>query len=238
MSVKWSGKVELGKGAYSIREASILLDISSHKIRRWLFPVEGPKPVFTPELGRSGGRVLTFLDLMQLYSIDNFQRAVKESDSVTLSLDLIRKSVSRAYRKYGIDFLFARKYELAHFDGSILIKIDDSIEALAGKRDATGQKFMPVVTKYLDRIEFNNNGLASKFYLAENLHGYNVFIDPKIRFGEPRMEYRGKPQHLASALVFDYSITKDYEATAAAFEAEPLEVRAAVEFNKLYPLVA
>jgi uncharacterized protein (DUF433 family) len=217
----------IGKGAYTVGDATRLSGVPGPRIHRWLQgrsreyrgETVRDEPLWVAELPEfDGGLYLGFRDLVELRMVDAFR-------SQHISLPYLRKVVQAARDIIGDDHPFSTS--LFKTDGrslylEVLSRTDEPklIEFLSGQH-----AFHSIVSSGLKDIRFEG-GVASH-WVPEAGKG-EVVIDPKRSFGEPLLTRYGVPtitiQKMSQTGRTVAQISSD-------FEIDPKSVRAAIAFE-------
>ena len=169
----------LGVGLYTPEEASLYARVSTRMLRRWLYGAKAGQAVIQPQLkAEQGQELVTFLDFVQAMAV----RAVRLNHRVPLQK--IREAIDRAENEYGVSYPFARKHTTYLFDKDVIIKLGEEEYVQASGKAARNRLIAKVVELYMEDLGFNPEGLAEA-YRAFVWGGYEVKMDPRVRFGEP-----------------------------------------------------
>jgi len=222
---------KLGVGLYTAAEAAMYVRARPEAISRWVHGNAKGERVVRPRFDAEGGRVITFVDMVQALSV----RAVRTQAS-RVPLPAIRDAVRKAEEEHGIEYPLARRHLLFYFDKSVFIKLDgsDSIVGLTNK-DIGQHLLRPIVEPYLEEISFDEDGLAET-WTPMSSGELSIKLDPTVRFGQPIIAPLNiLASTLAEAVVAEGSI----EAAAEAHGVDRSAVLLAVKyFDSLTGLAA
>jgi len=212
----------LGKGIYTIPEASRLSKVGPGKIKRWIsgYEVAG-RPynrVFAPDIPPiDHAYALSFHDLIEVRFINEFRKH-------GVSWPTIRIAFNKAMEILQSNHPFAsRRF---HTDGKhILAEVSDK-KLLELVRDQL--EWTDLIERYLVRgIEFTENDMAGRWWpLPESKR---IVIDPTRRFGKPIVDKFAIP---TSAIASAFNTEQSVEDVARWFQIDEESVRDAIEFEE------
>lgn len=217
----------IGKGAYSVADASRLSGVADAKIRRWLGGrsriYHGERvydqPLWTPALPQFDDALyLSFRDLIELRMVDRFRQQ-------HISMPYLRKVVAAAQELIGDSHPFSTsrfKTDRRRLYLEMLSKTDEPklIEVLSGQHT-----FHSIISVGLKDIAFEN-GVASTWH-PESGKG-EVVIDPRRSFGKPILVRYGVPTSTINHLVRNGRTQRE---VARDFEIDGRAVKAALAFE-------
>jgi hypothetical protein len=174
----------IGRGVYTIAEASRLTGISSGRIRRWMhgytFVRRGEVRTSPPVLSRgidsfpdSDAVTISFRDLIEIMCVSGFLNA-------GVRWPRLRKAYEKAAEVLGIDHPFATRRFLT--DGySVLLKIDDRfLLDLVSNQFALFEMLRPYLRT--DGLDFADEFAARWWPMGKRKP---VFVDGRLSFGQP-----------------------------------------------------
>jgi uncharacterized protein (DUF433 family) len=222
----------LNAPAYSIAEASRLVNMKSWTVRRYLqgyrydysrrdFVQKRTQPPVVKDENREKETYASFLDLVDLVIIKEFQKR-------GFGLPTLRKALDEA-REYLGTYHLGRNVFYTSRNKEIFLQLpkDGSMIALL----TGGQGAIPEIIESLDeKLEFESItefGFASKWY-PKGMNGF-IVIDPEVSFGRPTLIGRG----VATNNIYDLFLgeNKKIEPVANWFNIPAREVQAAVQFE-------
>jgi len=223
-------ETRLGRGIYSVPEASRLVRVSAQRIKRWLRGYEyqvrrerrTSQPVIAADYpSESGSLTLSFLDLIEVRFINEFR-------SAGVSWGAIRIASNRAQQILNEDHPFSTKR--FRTDGkTILVEIareSGEKELLDLVRDQFA--FRKIVWPYLYKgVDFGPEDVASRWWPMDRRR--QVVLDPARAFGQPIVDREGVP---TATLAESYEAEGSIERVAGWFEISVASVRDAVEFEQ------
>jgi uncharacterized protein (DUF433 family) len=222
----------LGRGLYTIPEASRLLGCPSGTVRRWVqgygFPLSrwarSHKPwLFEPALPRiKGETTLTFLDLVQLRVVQGFRGAgvplQRIRTAAVTAADIFETSHPLASERFKTD----GRDIFAH-------ALDRGADLGLVKLSAAAQKAFPqMVEESLREISYaTETKLAERWYVAGRDGG--IVIDPRIAFGAPVIERVNVP----TRVVWEQAQSEpEPDALARWFDLDLAQVRSALKYEE------
>jgi uncharacterized protein (DUF433 family) len=206
----------IGLGVYTLQEASLYSKISSKKLSRWLYGSTNALPIIKSQLYEQ--HLVSFLDLIQ-------SKAIAKAHSLGISLQRIRQAIAFVTREYNIDFPLAHKYALVEFGNELHIqnKATKIITQVTGNQKK--QELMtPIVSQFLQNLEFNAQDLAEKYTPFEN-NGIKIILNPKVQFGQPLV---GNTGYRADILYKAYLAEDSYKSVADEFAVEIDDIKTAI----------
>ena len=171
-------KPELGNGIFTVPEASIILDIPSYKINRWLSKYWEmdfqDKNVYT--WGRDKDRGFNFYTLMELIAVYSFR-------TVGLSFFKIKEAHKILGNILKTHYPFATSRLLT--DGkNILWDSKKDLMILTKKKQYV---FKAIIEPYCKNIDFNDQTyLAKRYWPLGKKH--SIVVDPHHGFGQPTIQ--------------------------------------------------
>jgi uncharacterized protein (DUF433 family) len=222
----------IGKGVYTLPDASRLTRIPPLRIRRWLEGysyryrgriVKRP-PVFTPATGRTlGPLTLTFSDMIEVWFLDAFIDAGVSFQTVRKAADAARKLIGRQHPFSSRHFMTDGKNilaRLAHphempelFD---LVKNQYELDRI----------LKPMLFRQLD---FNEFDIANRWWPLGKRR--QVVVDPQRSFGAPIVADVGVR---TSILAASAKAERSQELAAQYFDVPVRAVRDAVDFERQF----
>jgi uncharacterized protein (DUF433 family) len=175
-------KPKLGEGIYLTKDVAKILHLDYEKVYRWVggYWAGNLDDDYTYAFGEPDNRAINFLSLIEFYTFFK----LREKGLSATTIRRLHNELSRLL-KTPYPFAIAQDYFVekkqtkktkktfiyyTYFNS--LIKLD--------KKHQFSFSFME---KFLEKIEFDENNIAIRFYpLAESK---NVVVDPKHQFGQP-----------------------------------------------------
>lgn len=212
----------VGKGVYTIAEASRLTRLRTPRVREWFRGRESPSRIFRPVF-QSDYPVLheeyaiSFLDLIEL----NIAGKLRDAK---ISLPYLRKSYSSLREKFG-DHPFCRR-QIYVGGRKIFTQGLNEEESAHFLESVSDQWYINTIMKpFLEKIVYDpSTKQASKWNIADL-----VVIDPRYRFGKPIVEEVGISTTTLSRSY--YANGEDADMVAKWFGVASRHVTAAVEFE-------
>jgi uncharacterized protein (DUF433 family) len=221
------GKFEvLGRGIYSIPEASKYTGVHPNTVRAWLdTPAQsGRNALLLPDF-RSLGRGLSFLDLIEVLVIGELRR-------VGVSLQTIRKAHEAMVSELKTVHPFSHK-DIFTDGKKVFVRITDRVKPadLCEVLSKQGH-FWEVMIQHLKQIDYSEDlRLAERWRIAQG-----IVIDPAVSFGKPVISRR-RTTTRAIAMAY-YANEEDYDLVADLFDIRGEDVRHAVDFERKFGIAA
>ena len=219
----------IGKGIYSVGEASKLTGVSRQNIRRWLYGYHytkgGTRLFQAPVLNHDYApyeniHALSFLDLMEIRFVDQFR-------IYGVSLQTIRIAAQRAAGLVQHSHPFATKKFFTDKTTILAQLVADPNEPelidLAKRQYEIHDVVLPFLYEGIDFSEFD---IAERWWPRGRR--FEIVVDPHRSFGKPIVDGPGIPTEI---LADAYRVYGSVERVAEWYEIQPQDVRAAVEFE-------
>ncbi|WP_050031122.1 hypothetical protein [Verrucomicrobium sp. BvORR034] len=176
-------------GLYSFREVASYLHVPVTTLRSWFRPYGGRKPIIKGQVDTNGeeGLWLNFNDFIQASVI----HYLKSKD---VNAKALREALEKCKTEFGLDYPLSERGHRVFVDDAgdvvILPPGEENTIQLTGPYQGH-RNLHPIMCEYLDRLEFDKDGHASKWVLWKNeFDGVTkrVVMDPSVNFGEPTVE--------------------------------------------------
>lgn len=176
---------KLGEGIYLVRDVAKILRLDYAKTSRWIagYWGSGLDENVQYTFGDIGNRAINFLSLIEFYTFFK----LREKGISSTEIKKLHNTLSGVFNtKY--------PFAIAH-DFFIESRRSKSPNAKAKKNiyysyfenlikhDNKQQFSLRFMEKFFERVEFNDDNLAVRFFPLEN--SKNVVVDPKHQFGQP-----------------------------------------------------
>jgi uncharacterized protein (DUF433 family)/DNA-binding transcriptional MerR regulator len=217
----------LGKGIYTVPDASRLSRVSSRRIRYWLkgissetAPESDAHQLWKGELRPIEDKLaLGFHDLQEVRFIDAFRKA-------GVSWHLLRAAHDVARQRYAIEHPFCTRRFVT--DGSQIIEgLGEAPEGPSYEEVVQGQRMFPRVIKpFLRELEFADGDHLVRWWPLGKER--SVVLDPQRQFGQPITARAGIATEILRAAE---SAGQSVEEIAEWYELDALSVRDALEFE-------
>lgn len=169
---------KLGEGIYLVKDVAKILHLDYAKTNRWIVGYWGSgldeNTQYT--FGEVGNRAINFFSLIEFYTFFK----LREKGVSSIEIKKLHKELSQVFStpypfaKANDFFVDGRKFKTFVYYGHLdnVIKLD--------KKHQISFKF---IEKFLDKIEFDDNNIATRFFPLAN--SKNIVVDPKYQFGQP-----------------------------------------------------
>ena len=218
----------VGRGVYTLAEASLLTDVNRHRISRWTrgytFSYHGSRQTMPAIIGREleslDSPILTFADLIEIRFLDSFRREGVSSKALRIASQRAKEYLGR------------------HHPFSTQIFKSDGRTILAAITKDTGDKvfldivnnqyvFETVIGAYLySGLDFNDLKEPTRWWPLGRDRA--VVIDPHRSFGAPIVAKGGVPTKILNSAV---NAEKSIEFVVKWYGVEVAEVKDAVQFE-------
>ncbi len=171
---------EIGKGIFTIPDASLILNIPSTKINSWLNKywqsqfIEDTKNIESYTWGESKDRAFNFYTLIELIAVKTFRE-------IGLPFTKIKLAHSILSNIYETPFPFATSKLLS--DGKSIF-LDEKKDGLLNLDYKLQYNFKEIISPYCKRLEFDSDTfLPTRFWPMGKEH--SIVVDPHHSFGQP-----------------------------------------------------
>lgn len=181
---------ESGFGLYSFPEVARYLHVHPRTLHSWFTDRGKRGPLLCGQIAKTDedGAWLTFHDFLQAVAVNELKKGgVKPAH--------VREAIAEAKVKYRLPYpMSMREFELfADKNGKVHIILPGEMNPTELTGREKGQRSLrPIIDKYLNKVEFDSNGMAEKFIVFErdfeNSGLKRVVMMPGINFGEPTVE--------------------------------------------------
>lgn len=181
MTVTAEFKIEpkIGEGIYTKRDVSEILNLPYQKVSRWMEDFWGD---YT--FGIEGNKCVNFKTLIEFFTFYHLRNNGVSSQEIKKIHTTISTELNTPYP-------FAQKIHINKGDQKKNCK-DVYYENLDNLIRTDGKKqydIKELLISFLDKIEFNNDAVASRLFPLEN--SKRLVIDPKFQFGQPTITGTG-----------------------------------------------
>ena len=209
----------LGRGIYSLSDASFLTKIHPTKIGRWVkgykWKDKFSRPLITSDYKPIDDYFsISFLDLIELFFIDAFMKH-------GVNLKTIRKAYQRAIRHAGVEHPFSTKKFKT--DGKIILAQvnDETLLNIINDQFAIKKILDPFL---FDAFDFEDDVVNRLWPMGKNRQ---IVIDPSRSFGKPIVNNEGVQ---VEVLFRAYNTEKSINEVAKWFDVSNESVRDAVDY--------
>lgn len=234
----------IGRGLYTPSDAARLTGASAGQISRWLYghsrrrngKLHQDKEIWKPEISLNSGKVLSFLDLVEVRAVHNFLHE-------GVSARLVRAAREFARQEGDVPYPFSSGFFKT--DGARIFAEKENILAEKEKNKGgvesvtdvkTGQDvFRKVIEQTFRNLDMKNNAptrwwVGSDFVDEEADRKSGIVIDPKISFGQP-IDYQTS---VPAEVLYDavQANKGSFEIVARDFDIPQEAIQNAYEFQK------
>lgn len=215
-------KKELGSGIYTIPDISKLLGFPQVKVRRYLneyWDERLGRQIFNETYSWSAGtntKAVNFYTLIELHTFFHLQ-------GLGVSTKEILKSRAAVAKDLQIPYPFASAKLLS--DGKkIWYEFKDSIVNADGTKQ---MDFVDFIRKFANKIEFDSNKIAEKFWPAGK--SSDVIVNPHHQFGQPILN----GTNINAEVIFSmYESGEPVESIGILYDLTKKQVNDAISFYK------
>lgn len=220
----------IGKGVYSLAEASRLTKIPSSNIVRWTrgyqFQYHGTRRYSSPIIAMDkekidGQPILDFLDLVEIRFLDQFRKHGVSWIAIRIAAQRAKDLLQRTHPFSTKIFKTDGRTVLADF-------VDETGDKVLLDLVKNQYEFAKVISPYLyGGLEFNEYKEPARWYPLNRKR--TVVIDPAKNFGAPTVISSGI---VTRVLMQSYMTMKSFESVANWYDMDVKSVRDAVEYER------
>lgn len=214
---------KLGDGIFLIKDVSKILHLDYSKVRRWILGYWDGHLIdnFNYTFGEKGNKAINFYSLIEFYTFFKLREKGLSPHAIRKLHDEMIKVFNTRY-----PFATAQDYFVEKRNKKKVFVYYKYLESLI-KSDKKHQFSLNFLEKFLERVEFDDNNLAKRFFPLEN--SKNVVVDPKHQFGQPTIVGTNiKTQSIYNL----YKGGESYENICNLYNLEKSSVKDAVAFHK------
>ena len=221
----YGGKKPRELPLYTIADAARVVRINPATLRTWAlgrsYPTRSGQKNWSPLIRAADPKrgLLSFVNLVEVHVLSTLRGKQVRVDRIRSATKFIRDEVGTEHPLADVD---------VHTDC-----VDIYVEYLGRLINTSREQTMlrPLVKRYLERIDRDEKGLASRLFPITRDDGANaraIVIDPSRRFGRPILD----STNLETAIVADRFFAGDSTAVLAAdFGIEEAHVEEAIRFE-------
>jgi uncharacterized protein (DUF433 family) len=166
---------------------------------------------------------LSFTNLVEAHVL----RIIREEHQV--KVDKVRKALDYMSQQFDTDHPLVMK----RFQSDGVDLFVDQVDRLVNVSRSGQLAMREALTSLLTRIEWDANGLATRFFPITKLvpgpeSDKIIFLDPSIRFGKPVIADKGIPTDIIAEL---YNAGDSIEDIADEYDCTPLQIKTAIQFE-------
>jgi len=173
---------KIGEGIYLVKDVSKILHLEYQKVYRWIVGYWSGSldENINYTFGENDNRAINFYSLIEFYTFFKLREKGVSSTEIRRLHSELSKVLKTKY-----PFAIAQDYFVENRKTPKTKKTFVYYTYLNSliKFDSKKQFSLGFMEKFLERIEFDENNLARRFYPLSN--SKNVVVDPKHQFGQP-----------------------------------------------------
>lgn len=175
-------KPRLGEGIYLVKDVSKILRLEYSKVYRWIIEYWGNSldNDIDYTFGDIDNRAINFYSLIEFYTFFKLrEKGISSTDIKRLHAEL--KQLLNTPYPFAIaqDYFVEERRTRKTKKKFVYYRYLDSLMKV-GKKKQFSFRF---IDEFLEKIEFDDNNLAIRFFPLTN--SKNVVVDPKRQFGQP-----------------------------------------------------
>jgi uncharacterized protein (DUF433 family) len=172
----------IGEGIYLVKDVSKILHLEYQKVYRWIVGYWSGNldENINYTFGENDNRAINFYSLIEFYTFFKLrEKGVSSTEIRRLHTELSRLLKTKYPFAIAQDYFVENRKTPKTKKTFVYYTYLNSLI----KFDTKKQFSLGFMEKFLERIEFDENNLARRFYPL--LHSKNVVVDPKHQFGQP-----------------------------------------------------
>ncbi|MFM9984884.1 MAG: DUF433 domain-containing protein [Flavobacteriales bacterium] len=169
---------QLGQGIYLVKDVAKILHLNYDHVRRWIvgYWSGSLQKEYNYTFGEDGSKAINFYSLIEFYTFYKLREKKISAQEIRILHDRLSKLLKTPY-----PFAMAQDFYIDKRKKKNFVYFS-YIESLI-KHDSKLQFSLKFVQDFLDKVEFDDNNLARRFYPLNN--SKNVVVDPGHQFGQP-----------------------------------------------------
>ncbi|MGI8581783.1 MAG: DUF433 domain-containing protein [Chitinophagaceae bacterium] len=175
-------EARIGEGIYLVKDVSKILGLDYEKVYRWIvgYWTGNLQEHYNYTFGEQNNRAINFYSLIEFYTFFKLrEKGLSSTEIKKLHSEL--SSLLKTPYPFAIAqdyYIETRKTKKRKKTFVYYTYLESTI-----KRSAKKQFSLDFIKKFLDKVEFDENNLASRFFPLHD--SKNVVVDPKHQFGQP-----------------------------------------------------
>ncbi len=171
---------KLGEGIYFTKDIATILDLDYQLVKRWIVGYWDEH--FKSTFGEKKSRAINFYSLIEFYTFYKLREKGVSPQELRKAHQVISAELNT---KYPFAVADAFNFEKRKYKNFIWYGVNDTEHDTTNiiKADGKGQISLSFIQHFLERIEYDKNNLAQRFFPLENTK--NIVVDPKRQFGQP-----------------------------------------------------
>lgn len=170
---------KLGEGIFLVKDVAKILHLDYEKTYRWIigyWGVGGLEEGIKYTFGEVGNRAINFYSLIEFYTFFK----LREKGATSTEIKKLHHELSKIHNT---DYPFAIAHDF-FMEGRKKKKFIyyEYVQSLI-KLDKKHQFSFKFIETFLEKIEFDDNNLATRFFPLQN--SKNIVVDPRHQFGQP-----------------------------------------------------
>jgi uncharacterized protein (DUF433 family) len=184
MTIKTDNTIrpKLGEGIYLTKDISKILHLDYEKVYRWIagYWTGGLHENINYTFGEVGNRAINFFSLIEFYTFFKLREKGLSSTQIKKLHSELSNLLNTKYPfAVAQDYYVERRNTKKTKKTFVYYNYLESLIKLHHKK----QFSFNFINQFLDKIEFDENNLAIRFFPLANSR--NVVVDPKHQFGQP-----------------------------------------------------
>lgn len=175
-------EARLGEGIYLVKDVSKILGLDYEKVYRWIvgYWAGNLEDHYNYTFGEQNNRAINFYSLIEFYTFFKLREKGLSSTEIKKLHSELSELLNTPYpfAKAQDFYIETRKTKKTKKIFVYYTYLESTI-----KRSNKKQFSLDFIKKFLERVEFDENNLAARFFPLHD--SKNIVVDPKHQFGQP-----------------------------------------------------
>jgi uncharacterized protein (DUF433 family) len=220
---------KLGEGIYLVKDVAKILKIDYKKTYRWIVDYWGNSldENIKYTFGDGDNRAINFYSLIEFYTFFKLREQGASAQQIRHLHHELSARLNTQYPFAANPDIFIEKRKNKKNNSEIAQLYYDSFGALFKVRDKTQQPYLKFFEQFLNKIEFDENNLARRFFPLQG--STNVVVDPKRQFGQPTIE----GTNIKVSTIYNYHLGGERsDSIANMYDLNIAQINDAITFSK------
>lgn len=174
---------KIGEGIYFLHDIAIILGLDYSLVRRWISGYWDEH--FKSTFGEKKNRAINFYSLIEFYTFYKLREKGVSAQELRRAHKIMSDELNTNYPFAVADsFNFEKRKYKSHVWYGVKDAETNTVNLI--KADGKGQISLSFMQTFIEKIEYDKNNLATRFFPLDN--SKNVVVDPKRQFGQPTIE--------------------------------------------------
>ena len=229
---------KIGEGIFLIKDVSKILNLDYDKVRRWIVGYWGSGDLEKDvdyTFGDKGNKAINFYSLIEFYTFFKLREKGVTANEIRKAHSIMSKELNTPYPFASADSVRvgdkpkkkkttpSKKASIAKPKKLIWYNHLENIITADGKH----QPSFKFIEEFLERIEFDKNNVAKRFFPLDDSR--NIVVDPKHQFGQPTII----DTNIKTQTIFNlYKGGETNDNICILYDLSPAQVQDAISYHK------